>query len=208
MRGSCAGWKPVWIVATAAGLLCLLPGCDLLGESDSSGTTSGSASAPAAEAEPVDPRTERDAEIYAAVVRRLVEKDHTYGGADPRFKAVDILDGALERAGNPMNPWRQAPRHRFDDALKTALKERLSGLPPVTFILRRTSALARDSVRVPRKNRRALVTLGPIVGSGLRVEVSANLAINGYPAIWLTYVVRERASGWKVVGTTGPLAIT
>lgn len=202
MKDSRAGWRLVGRLAVAAGLLCLLPGCDLLGGSDSSGT----ATTPTAEAESLDPRIERDAAIYAAVVRQLVEKDHTYGGADPRFEAVDILDGAVKASVTSIKGWSRAPRHRFDDDLKFALEERLSGLPPLTFVLRRNSGVM--PVRVPWKNRRALVTLGPIVGAEGRVEVSAHLAINSYPMIWLTYVVRERASGWKVVGTTGPMAIT
>ena len=202
MRGPRALWK---LLPAAACVLCLLPACELLGDSGSGGATAASATAPAADPEAVDPRIERDAEIYAAVIRQLIEKDHTYGGTDPRFKAVDILDGAVKGAGTSINGWRREPRHRFDEALKLALEERLSGLPPVTFVLRRTP------IRYPirdRKNRRALVAVGPIVGDGLRVEVSAYLAINGYPTTWLTYVVRERANGWRVVGTTGPLVIT
>jgi len=43
---------------------------------------------------------------------------------------------------------------------------------------------------------------------GHRVEVPRNPRINGLAGPWLTYVVERDGESWKVIGTTGPVAIS
>jgi hypothetical protein len=52
------------------------------------------------------------------------------------------------------------------------------------------------------------LSLGPIDGTGNRVEVANSLWINGLAGQWLTYVVEWRGGTWEVTGTTGPMAIS
>jgi hypothetical protein len=44
---------------------------------------------------------QRKASVYAAVIRRLVTKDHTFGGEPPPFERVFVIDGAVEGAADP-----------------------------------------------------------------------------------------------------------
>lgn len=169
----------------------LLAGCTWLGEPG--GSPSGGST----------PEAARTVSIYEAVVRRLVTKDHTFGGADPGFRAVYVLDGAVRGAGRPVWPPRK-PRRTFSDEVKAGLAAALAELPPVIFVRTRASALA-GSGQVERGG--VLMTLGPIVGSGRRVEVGASLWLGGRAAGWLTYVVRRQGGAWRVTGMTGPIAI-
>ena len=62
------------------------------GDNESSTESSGPARSEA--------RMARKAAIYAAVIRRLVTKDHTFGGGDPGFRIVFVVDGAVPGVAN------------------------------------------------------------------------------------------------------------
>jgi len=53
-----------------------------------------------------------------------------------------------------------------------------------------------------------VVTVGPLPEGGAKLEVGASLYAGPLAATWLTYVVEEKAGGWEVTGTTGPVAIS
>jgi hypothetical protein len=187
---------------------CLISaGCSLTDRGDSSPATA----APATTAsEPVSaaPRAddERSVAIYAAVVRQVVTKDHTYGGSDPGFEVVYVLDGSLNGAGS-VKTWirDRLPEEPFSEAIKTGLEEKLVYLPDLVFVRDRASVLRRGG---EVKNHGVLVSLGPIVGDHQRVEVGSNLWGAAKGAIWLRYVVKQRGSRWAVTGTTGQMAIS
>ena len=56
---------------------------------------------------PSTPRADRDAvEIYAAVIQRLVTKDHTFGSSATPFQHVYVVDGVVEQGGESEGwPW-------------------------------------------------------------------------------------------------------
>jgi hypothetical protein len=147
----------------------------------------------------------RAVSIYAAVVRQLVTEDHTFGGADPGFKVIYVVDGAVGRAARLSWP-PGSPRTPFPEDLKRGLEAALEDLPPVKFVRSPGQALS-DTVSGQVRKRGALVTLGPIRAGERRAEVGASLWIGGKAATWLTYVVRVRGGAWKVTGTTGPIVI-
>ena len=150
------------------------------------------------------PENDRADAIYAAVVRQLLTRDHTYGQATLRYRAVYVLDGPVPDGVNPTDS-NERPRRPFSEDLKAALGTSLADLAPLTFVRFKGAAFA-DQVR-GGKGHVALVALGPIQGDRGRAEVGANLWMDGYPLIWLTYVVLKRGETWRVTGTTGPIAI-
>jgi hypothetical protein len=157
--------------------------------------------------------TNRSAAIYAAVVRQLVTKDHTFGGADPGFKVVYVLDGVVVDAADPSKPpSAHDPKEPFSHDVKDGVSflSTLAELPPVEFVASRHSVVVGGSSSSPGqvKNSGVLISLGPIEPDGERVEVETSLWINGLAGQWLTYVLAQRNGAWKVTGTTGPMAIS
>ena len=149
----------------------------------------------------------RSVEIYAAVIRRLVTKDHTFGGAPSPFEHVYVLDGPWHGAGHPNRSLRPSDE-RFGSEIKEALKVELASLPPIDFIH------DPDSVRVGKrgmggvKEDGVIVTVGPIVGRGHNVKVANSLWCGGLCGQWLTYRVKLKGGNWRIMGTVGPYAIS
>jgi hypothetical protein len=197
------------LLAAATLALTAVPACG--GESEQSqgrtpaGTDSG-------EPGPVEP--ERNAAIYAAVVRQLVTKDHTFGGRDPGFKIVYVLDGVVEDAADPLKPVNTYdPQEPFPRDVKEGVRflAKSADLPPIEFVAERDSVVAgkrpgADPGHV--KNDGVLISLGPIEPTGRRVEVATSLWINGLAGQWLTYVLAQKGGTWMVTGTSGPMAIS
>jgi hypothetical protein len=157
--------------------------------------------------------TNRDANIYAAVVRRLVQKDNTFG-SDPEFKIVYVIHGPVQDASDPEKPVTEyepegAFSHDIQDGVR--LLSTLHGLPPIEFVAERNSVVVGEhgGSRPGRvKNHGVLIAMGPIEATGKTVEVEASLWINGLAGQWLTYVLAETNGVWKVTGTTGTMAIS
>jgi len=156
-------------------------------------------------------QTSRTAAIYASVIRQLVTKDHTFGGGDPGFKVVYVMDGAMPGAEALDGTGAKSPPEPFGGTVKAQLQAALTDLPPVRFVSSWGSVVVGTvGGTTPGyvKNKGVLISLGPIEGEGNRVEVGNNLFITGLAGQWLTYVVKKRAGAWKVTGTTGPVAIS
>jgi hypothetical protein len=188
--------------------VCLVPlGCASGDSANSRGaTTESPVSAP------MRAETRRTIDIYAAVIRRLVTRDHTFGQTEPPFKVIYVLDGAVQGAADTQRTLDDHDRkQRFGSEIKDGLKEQLDDLPKLAFVGRRSAVIqgGGDAAGPGRVvNGGVLLTLGPIVGGGTRVEVEASLWLNGRAGQWLTYVVRKREGTWHVTGTTGPVSIS
>jgi len=159
---------------------------------------------PKAHQDDADPRT---VENYAAVIRRLVTKDHTFGGAPSPFDHVFILDGLRQGAGDPskgMGP----PDKRFSREIKEALKIELASLPPIDFISDPVSVRVGKDLMGGVKKHGVIVTVGPIVGRGRNVKVSNSIWCGGLCGQWLTYRLKLRGGNWRIMGTVGPNAIS
>ena len=201
------------VVSTLAIVLaCLVAsGCAWSGDDDDavvggSNESSTESSGPAQS----EARTERKASIYATVIRRLVTKDHTYGGGDPGFRMVFVVDGAVPGVANPDGAGTRNPKRPFSEALKRKLESELSDLPPLRFVRTRGAAIRGESSSSPGQviSGGVLITLGPIVGGPSRVHVGTSLWLSGLAGQWLTYVVTRRTGEWRIKGTTGPTAIS
>jgi hypothetical protein len=151
--------------------------------------------------------TERTAAVYAAVIRRLMTKDHTFGGGDPPFERIFVFDGAVERAANPtILP--SGAVEPFDPELQSAIARRLADLSPLEFVSDPGSVVVGRNRCARVFGNGVLVTLGPIVGAATGVTVSNSLFFACLGGQWLTYVLEGEGDDWRVVGTKGPVAIS
>jgi hypothetical protein len=147
------------------------------------------------------------AAIYAAVIRQLVTRDHTFGDRPSPFGHVYVVDRPVPGAGDP-RPDHGTAMEPFPGDLKAEIESRLEDLPPLDFIV------DPDTVRMGKqgmagvKNRGAIITLGPIEREERDAQVPAGLWCSGRCGAWLTYVLSSEAGGWEVTGTTGPVAIS
>jgi hypothetical protein len=160
---------------------------------------------------PPNTRDSREAAIYASVLRQLVTKDHTFGGGDPGFKVVYVMGGVMKHPEALNGSPAASPAEPFDTTVKAKLHAALADLPPLRFVPRWGSVIVGTSGPATPgyvKNMGVLISLGPIRGRGNRVKVGNSLFITGLAAQWLTYVVENENGVWKVVGTTGPVAIS
>jgi hypothetical protein len=119
---------------------------------------------------------------------------------------IYVLAHTVKDAGDALPPEAETGDPLADEVKRRLLAE-LSDLP-VEFV---SDA---ESVTIPVdrgggvKNDGVVVTLGPIPKGDDRVEVQASLYAGPLAATWLTYVVRLSSQGWRVTGTTGPVAIS
>jgi hypothetical protein len=149
---------------------------------------------------PVD----RQALIYTAVLRQyLTSGDAGYG--DTRFPHIFALDHTVAGAGAPGH---KAPGGGpIPRAVQRAITHALTDVGPLTFVAS-PDAVIEDHPCAHVRDDGILVTLGPVDGSGDRVQVG----INGFRACLgansLTYLVERTGRGWAVSGITahGPVA--
>jgi hypothetical protein len=146
---------------------------------------------------------ERRAAIYAAVIRQLVTKDHTFGGGPSPFKRVFVADGVVHNAADPQVGRR--PARPFSPAVKGMILRALRDLPPIRFVAEPDEVIV--NCRVERGG--ALISLGAVrEGRGDTVTVANGLFFGCLGGQWLTYVLVPVGEGWRVSGTKGPVAIS
>jgi hypothetical protein len=150
----------------------------------------------------------RDAEIYAAVVRRLVIGDNTFEPGTNPFGRVFIVDSAVEDANHPDIVSAQKPRPLTTE-LRTEMARRLADLGTVKFVESRESVLVNDGGMCGHvRDYGVVITLGWIDGDDDQVEVSNELYVACLAAQWQTNVVELVDGQWRVTGKTGPYAIS
>lgn len=144
------------------------------------------------------------ARAYAAVIRQLVTPDG--GRPDSSNRVIYVLDGAVPSAGDPTASAGRVD-HRFGPALKTQLRAELNDLPLLKFVPRRSDVV--DGIPPGQViHDGLLLTLGPALPHGAQIEIASSSWANGLNGRWSTYILTRAGSGWRVVGTTGPVAIS
>jgi hypothetical protein len=159
------------------------------------------ASNPTRPPRPVD----RQAPIYAAVLRQYLTSGDAAIAADHRFPRIFVIDHAVADAGAPGHgttgdgPIRPAARR--------AITRALTDVGPLTFVTSGDEAIEPHSCANVRGDG-ILITLGPVEGTGGRVQVGVNGHMSCLGANSLTYEVQQTSSGWTVSGITamGPVA--
>jgi hypothetical protein len=197
-------WRSLAVPLVAAFALGLPIGCSGSGPDQRVATTE-----IAGPEEPAENLT-RDASIYAAVVKQLV-KEHGRGQGKPPFKVIFVIDGVVPHAERPTDPTDPEQPFEHDVADGIRFLSVLADQPPIEFIPDRKSGVVGTSGGSQpghAKDGGAVISLGAIEGTGARVEVGTSIWVNGLSGRWLTYVVEHKDDVWKVIGTTGPMAIS
>jgi hypothetical protein len=160
--------------------------------------------APAATSSQAD---DAEVAVYVEVLRRYLATPAENSFPGHTFTHVYVLDRAVPGAADPMDqglggtPIAPATRDRITAAL--------SGLGAVSFIADKNTVIVDDNGCPQVRDGGILITLGPLNRAGDRVEVGIHGFVACLGATWLTYVVvNDAGSGWRVTGTTGPMAIS
>lgn len=150
-----------------------------------------------------------EVQIYSAVIRRLVTKDHTFGRGKSPFEHVFVVNGPIPDAGDPEGGEYVGPASEsFPPNVIAGIEEELEDLPPVTFVADGNDVRRGKQGMGGVKNDGVIISLGPIEPKKEGVHVSNALWCGGLCGQWLTYVLAEEGGQWKVTGTTGPSAIS
>jgi hypothetical protein len=149
---------------------------------------------------------ERTVLIYSAVIRRLVTRDHTFGGSRTPFHHVYVIDGVVEEAGDVRGDGEQGKP--FSSQIREGIKRELDDLPPIDFVRDFDLAWSGDDEWGKVKDDGVIITLGPILKKDGRVQVGTNLRCSELCGQWLTYVLDRHRGEWRVTGTVGPVAIS
>jgi hypothetical protein len=152
-----------------------------------------------------DQVTARSVSIYEAVIRRLVTTGDSTFGHDPEFPVIYLLDRAKSEAANPQTA--QSEESPLSNEVKNGLRAALTDLP-IEFVSDEDAVIIPVEKGGGVKNDGVVVTVGLIPEGQDAVEVQASLYAGPLAATWLTYVVKRSSQGWKVTGTTGPVAIS
>ena len=143
---------------------------------------------------------ERQAFVYAAVIRHLVEAE----AAEPGF--IFILDRAVGAAADPDAASESGTP--ISREVQDRVREELAHLGTVKFVSRRRDVVGPVAQGGRVRNEGVLLTLGPVGSGADRVEVPASTYTGNLGGTWQTLVLRRYGLRWRVEGTTGPVAVS
>ena len=157
--------------------------------------TTGPASAPA----------DRQAAIYATVMRQfLTSGDDSF---DERFPRVFVLNRAIAGAGSPTRRATATGDTLIPPSARHAITAALADVGPVAFVSSPGTVIVDRHGCAGVRDQGILITLGPLIGMGNRVEVGLNGFVACLGAAWVTYRVGWTGKGWVVHQTIrGPVA--
>jgi hypothetical protein len=142
---------------------------------------------------------ERDAAVYAAVIRHMTAER----GQPSGFPVIYVADRIDPGAADPEAEAAGAP---FPQDVKEGILELVQGLGRVEFVADPDSVIGPEEDGSRVQSGGILLTVGPIRGTGDRVEVQASSYLANLAGSWQTWVVALQGDVWRVSGTTGPVA--
>jgi hypothetical protein len=138
--------------------------------------------------------------IYEALSRELIGAEDLGGGG---WKHVVIVTRLCDNAGDAAEP--KACDDHLTAAEQDALRQRLSDVESVEFVEDPTPLY--DDDFISGRSGMLVVRLGTIAEHGDGVAVGASYGCGGLCGSGTTYLLEEKPSGWKIVGTTGAMWI-
>lgn len=148
----------------------------------------------------------RDAEIYAAVLRRYLTTPGD--NSNLRFRTAFILDHADTTAADPMRTGGSDTAVTIAPADQRGIATALRDVTTVRFVSSRATVVEDDAGCATVRDNGILILLAPPKAAGSQFHVGINGFVACLGATWLTYVVTRGSDGWAVTGTTGPVAIS
>jgi hypothetical protein len=154
---------------------------------------------------PASARADRQAAVYATVLRQfLTSGDDSFGDQFPR---IFVLDRAIAGAGTPTRRATAIGGGPIPPAARHAITNALADVGPVAFVASPDAVIVDGNGCARVRDQGILVTLGPLIGMGDRVEVGVNGFVACLGAAWVTYLVGWTGQGWVVHETIrGPVA--
>ncbi len=135
------------------------------------------------------------AELEAEAIALLVSVDNSFGsGADP-FEIVNIGTLIGGDADRPIDP-------RAHDLIETALE----GSAEIVFVSDIEASI--DELFEQNTAGVAVANIEDVRIDGESAELDMRLWCGSLCGVFLTYEAELRNTGWEIVGTTGPIAIS
>jgi hypothetical protein len=161
---------------------------------------------------PIDrTRVDRQALIYAAVLRRYLTSGGGHDGGDAgfggqRFPRIFVLDHPMAGAGATGHG--TSGGEPIPAAGRRAITRSLADVAPLTFVPSGDAVIVDRQGCAQVRDQGILITLGPVDGVGDQVQVSINGFVACLGASSLTYRVERTSGGWRVDGVAawGPVA--
>ncbi|MBB5867581.1 hypothetical protein F4553_000960 [Allocatelliglobosispora scoriae] len=154
------------------------------------------------------PAGAKEAEVYAQVLRRYLSAPGENSFPAGSIAAVYVLDRAVPGAADPVAP--KTGGEPIAESTQREVVAALADLHVIRFIADRATVIVKKDGCEQVKDGGILVNLGPVDGDDNDVTVGVYGYVACLGATWLTYTVHNDsgAGGWRVTGTTGPMAIS
>jgi hypothetical protein len=137
-------------------------------------------------------------EVYETMVRHLAGQEQI------QWSEVVIVRGICANAGEPAE--HTGCDEEFSASDEEAMLGRLADLAPtVRFVDDPTPMFDEDWMQ--GEPDRIVLWLGPIEDKGDEIQVGGSFGCGGLCGSGSTWVLREKADGWKVTGSTGSMWI-
>lgn len=141
-----------------------------------------------------------DVEIYALALHRIAEVDHGWGKPYD-FQALYILNYAVPNIEEDTNVGIKGAEQGlpFDEALRSALRAKLTDLPALTFV-QSFYDVYDGSRRGPTQIRDggAYIALGPVYGDARAAVVGAMFYGGRLWARWIRYHLEQVEGVWRI----------
>jgi hypothetical protein len=150
---------------------------------------------------------DRQAPIYAAVLRQYLTSGGGHHGGDAgfRFPHIFVLDRAAAGGGVPS--WQAAAGGApISPTVRRSITQALADVGPLTFVPSPDAVIIHGCDHV--RDRGILITLGQVDGVGDQVQVGVYGFVACLAGSSLIYRVEQTSSGWRVAGVAvrGPVA--